>query len=123
MMYSCASIFLKSRGVTHFTMGEENIKNLIAKLKAEAKDQFDMVVSQRDSESAMTIASLTGISSILYKPFNMKVVGDSYRSDGSYDGTYFTCDEYLEDAKAEYLRISKKQKEGEDYYHNNYRGS
>ena len=121
--YICAYGFLKSNGVSYFTMGKENSEKLRSFLMEKAKSDDDLVFNERLSTQPFETGSLTGMSSILNKPFNLKVVGDFYTSNGAYSGTRFTCEEYLDDAKAVHRDLSSENKKAMDHYYNNYRGS
>jgi len=121
--YLTAYGFLKSSGVSYFTMGKDNIEKMRTSLGEKAKGEGDLIFNEKESEQPFAVGSLTGLGSILNKPFNMEVIGDFHASDGSYRGTRFACEEYKADAIEEHKRLSGEQKKGEDFYHNNYRGS
>jgi hypothetical protein len=121
--YVTAYGFLKSSGVSHFTMGEENSEKLRNFLLEKAKGEGDLIFNEKESEQPFAVGSLTGLSSLLNKPFNMEAIGDFHASNGAYQGTRFACEEYKKDAIEEHKRLSGQQKEREDFYHNNYRGS
>ncbi len=102
------------------TMGEVNGEKLLAFYADPKNVKPNITVKTSVSTSHMPYTSLcvTGHNSVFNpKLVDMRNLGDSSTCRGEYSGTYFACDEYMADAKAEIAKISEQARAHADSYY------